>query len=249
MYHALPMGRWSLLVQGIVISIGGSSILRLKGSQMVNMTAEHPGTGMSKWSNRIGTRLIVPCYALGGLVLGVIARAWMRWISTDPEFTWSGSIFIVIGFIVFFTGHSIVLVGRQKGWSRTWLTTARVVAAILSLGIFGAAGASMLPTVLTASLGLGRTDWPRPVRRVLIVLSLIIPFFIVRDIGSDFGWNLVTAGRIILYVLIYNIIISAARITVAPQADSWRMNRVVRATILIIFAGAILAAVISVVLS
>lgn len=216
---------------------------------MVNLTAEHPGTGMSKWSNRISTRYIVPCYAFGGLILGVIARAWMRWIATDPEFTWSGSTFIVIGFVVFFTVHSTVLLGRRRGWSRRWLTVARVAAAFLSLGIFGAAGASMLPTVLTASLGLGRTDWPRPVRRVLIVLSLIIPFFIVRDIGSDFGWNFVTAGRIILYVLIYNIIISAARITVAPQADSWRMNRAVRTTILIIFACAILAAVIRVVLS
>lgn len=98
----------------------------------------------------------------------------------------------------------------------------------------------MLPTVLTASLGLGRTDWPRPVRRVLIVLSLIIPIFLVRDIGSDFGWNLITLGRIILYVLIYHVVISTARITVAPQRDSWRMNRKVRGAIWIVLAGLVL---------
>lgn len=193
--------------------------------------------------------MIIPLGALGGLVLGVIARAWMRWISTDPEFTWSGSIFIVLGFVLFFTGHSLVLLGRKKGWSRTWLTVARVVAVILSLPIFGAAGASMLPTVLTASLGLGRTDWPRPVRRVLIVLSLIIPFFIVRDIGSDFGWNIITAGRIILYVLIYHIIISAARITASPLRDSWRMKKVVRMTIWGVLACFVLFIVVKIALS
>lgn len=194
----------------------------------------------SEWPQRTKSVLVIPCAAFGGLVLGVIARLWMRWISTDPEFSWSGTTFILLGFVLFFTGHSIVFLGRQRGWSRKWLTVARVFASFISLGIFGAAGASMLPTVLTASLGLSRTDWWRPVRRVLIVLSLIIPIFIVRDIGSDFGWNLVTLGRIILYVLIYHTIITTARITVAPQRDSWRMNRKVRAAIWLVLAGLVL---------
>ncbi|NQV96618.1 MAG: hypothetical protein HQ486_02375 [Acidimicrobiaceae bacterium] len=169
-----------------------------------------------RWSERVKPALLIPGGALVGLVLGIIARAWMRWISTDPEFSWGGTIGILIGFVLFFTVHATVLLGRRRGWSRLWLTVTRVVAAILSLGIFTAAGASMLPTVLTASLGLGRTDWHRFVRRFFIVLSVIIPIFLVRDIGSDFGWNLVTAGRVILFVMIYHVIISVARITVAP---------------------------------
>ena len=185
---------------------------------------------MLQLSERIKPALLVPCGALVGLALGIIARAWMRWISTDPEFSWGGTIGILVGFVLFFTVHAAVLLGRRQGWSRRWLTVTRVVAAFLSLGIFSAAGASMLPTVLTASLGLGRIDWPRFVRRVLIILSTIIPIFLVRDIGSDFGWNLITAGRVILFVLIYHVIISVARITVAPQGDSWRMIRKVRAT-------------------
>lgn len=205
------------------------------------------GTGYSeskvlRWSARIKPALLIPCGVLVGLVLGIIARAWMRWISTDPEFSWAGTIGILAGFVIFFTVHATVLLGRRKGWSRRWLTVARVVATILSLGIFSAAGASMLPTVLTASLGLARTDWPRFVRRVLIVLSVIIPVFLVRDIGADFGWNPVTGGRIILFVLIYHVIISVARITAAPQGDSWRMNRKVRATIWILLTCLVLLA-------
>ena len=216
---------------------------------MNQVSAEYSSTNVFRWLERRKPAMIIPLGALGGLILGVIARAWMRWISTDPEFTWSGSIFIVLGFAVFISGHSLVLFGRRKGWSRTWLTVARIVAIIISLPIFGAAGAPMLPTVITASLGLGRTDWPRPVRRVLIVLSLIIPFFIVRDIGSEFGWNIITAGRIILYVLIYHIVISAARITASPQGDSWRMKRMVRMTIWGVLAGLVLVTVARIALS
>ena len=45
---------------------------------------------------------------LSGFIFGVVARLWMRWISTEPEFTWSGSIFIVSGFVVFATSQSII---------------------------------------------------------------------------------------------------------------------------------------------
>src|SRR5262245_57113823 len=38
---------------------------------------------------------------LGGLVLGVVARVWMRMITDDPEFSWGGTLFIVIGFGLF----------------------------------------------------------------------------------------------------------------------------------------------------
>jgi hypothetical protein len=44
---------------------------------------------------------VIAGYFLTGLVLGVIARFWMRWISTDPEFSLSGTIFIVGAFALF----------------------------------------------------------------------------------------------------------------------------------------------------
>lgn len=93
----------------------------------------------------------------------------------------------------------------------------------------------MLPTVITLSLATGRTDWRRPIRFVLFMLGLIIPGFIARDIGSDFGYGIATAGRIILFVLIYCFVVAAARITAAPLADSWRMNRVLRIFIWLLF--------------
>jgi hypothetical protein len=188
-------------------------------------------------------RLIIPSGMLGGLLLGVIARAWMRWISTDPEFSWGGTIGIVVGFILFFTAHSTVRFGRRKAWSRLWLTVTRIGAVFFSLGLFVAAGAVMFPTVLTITLAVGRTDWPRRLRVVIFALGLIIPGIIVRDIGSDFGWGLTTAGRIILFVLIYGVVIVTARVTAAPLADSWRMKRAIRATVWITLVGGVLAGV------
>ncbi|MHB1128811.1 MAG: hypothetical protein ACYC06_02030 [Ilumatobacteraceae bacterium] len=190
---------------------------------MSDVSAVDLGTRIRRWSEQMNPRLIVPCGVLGGLMLGVIARAWMRWISTDPEFSWGGTIGIVVGFVSFFTAHATVLFGKRKSWSRTWLTVSRVGAVIFSLPIFVAAGAIMFPTVLAGALSTGRTDWPHPIRGVIFVLGLIIPCFVVKDIGADFGWGITTAGRIILFVLIYSVVIAAARVTAAPL---WRTRGV-----------------------
>lgn len=184
------------------------------------MSAVYPGTGVRHWSERIQTSLVIPFGVLGGLLLGVIARAWMRWISTDPEFTMGGTIGIIVGFVLFFTAHATVLFGKRKDWSRAWLTVTRVGAIIFSLGIFVAAGAMMFPTVLAVTLATGRTDWPRQLRRVIFVLGLIIPGFVAKGIGSDFGWGLTTVGRILLFMLVYSVVIAAARVTAMPLKDS-----------------------------
>lgn len=183
---------------------------------MSGVNAVDVDTRIRRWSGRIKPSLIIPCGMLAGLMLGVIARAWMRWISTDPEFSWGGTIGIIIGFVLFFAAHATVLFGKRRAWSRSWLIVTRVGAVIFSLLLFTAQGAIMLPTVLTIALATGRTDWPWPVRGVFLMLGLIIPGFVVKDIGADFGWGLTTAGRIILFVLIYGVVIAAARVTAAP---------------------------------
>ncbi len=93
----------------------------------------------------------------------------------------------------------------------------------------------MLPTVIALSLATGRSDWRRPFRWLLFILGLIIPFFIAREIVSNFGYGIATAGRIILFVLIYCFVVVAARNTAAPLADSWRMNRVFRLLLWLLF--------------
>lgn len=169
---------------------------------------------------RAHPRLIVPCGFFTGLAVGVIARGWMRWISRDPEFSWSGTIGIFIAFVLFFTVHSTLFLARQMAWSRGRLTVLRIVAIVFSLPLFGAAGSQMLPTVLLGALALWRNDWWRWVRLLLGVVSFIMPVIIAVDIGSDFGWGIATIGRVLLFLLIYSFVIVITEPTVAPLRDT-----------------------------
>ena len=58
------------------------------------------------WAARLGY-VLVPVFLVLGLLLGASARAWMRTISTDPEFTMSGTFFIVLGFTFFAAMQSV----------------------------------------------------------------------------------------------------------------------------------------------
>ena len=160
--------------------------------------------------------LIVSLGAIAGLALGIVARLWMRWISTEPEFTWTGTIFIILAFVLFGTFHSLSYYAHVSLWSRGRLKFIRVIALLFSLPLFSAAGSAMLPTVLTGSLALWRTDWWRWLRALLGILSLIVPANIVRGFGGDFGWGIATLGRILLFILIYGFVIVATRATVIP---------------------------------
>ena len=65
------------------------------------------------WAARMGY-FLVPVFLVLGLLLGACARAWMRIISTDPEFTISGSLFIVLGFSFFAAMQSIAALAAQR---------------------------------------------------------------------------------------------------------------------------------------
>jgi hypothetical protein len=151
-----------------------------------------------------------------GFVLGVIARAWMRWISTDPEFSWSGSIFIVLAFMIFMVNHSIVKLLRQLFRGRRSVLFIRVSGVIFSLPIFTAAGGVMFPSVALASVGTWNSALGKRTRGLLLLLALIIPIKISMDIVSDFGWSLATIGRILLFVTIYSVVIFSTKPTMSP---------------------------------
>ena len=163
------------------------------------------------WLHNLKPRYIIPLGFIGGLTLGVIARLWMRWIATDPEFTWGGTIGILAGFTLFFTAQSTVFFAVRKGWSRRSTIIVRILAIPLSMLLFSAQGAVMLPTVVTGSLALWRTSWPKLLRVVLGLVSLAIPFTVVSGIAEDFGLGIATIGRTLLFALIYGLVIAVAQ--------------------------------------
>lgn len=156
---------------------------------------------------------------VSGLALGVVARAWMRWISTDPEFTWSGTIYIIIAFMILMTNQSVVQLLRQRFKTKRSVQFVRIGGVIFSQPIFIAAGAVMFPAVVLASVGIWNTTLGKRSRGVLVLSSLIIPIKVSIDIISDFGWTFATLGRILLFASIYILVIIALRPTATPYRD------------------------------
>ena len=169
---------------------------------------------------------VVPVGLLGGAATGVLARVWMRWISDTPEFSWPGTLGIISAFALFGTVQSAAWMARSAQSSRPKLTLVRFAALTLSLGLFGAAGALMFPTVALASLALWRGDWPRWIRMLLVTAAMPMIIYVANNIGHDKGWNPMTVARIALFLIIYTAIILATWPTVTPLADGWHGGRI-----------------------
>ncbi|MEI9907048.1 MAG: hypothetical protein WDO06_03285 [Actinomycetota bacterium] len=164
--------------------------------------------------------MIFPYGVITGLTLGIIARAWMRWISTDPEFTWSGTIFIILAFTFLGGAQSLVALARSRWSGHRRIFIARVFGAIFSLGIFFAAGAQMFPSVILWVIGVWRTDLSLRLRALLLALGFVVPVGLATSFIIDFGWTGATIGRIVLFLLIYATIVYLAKPTISPLPEA-----------------------------
>ncbi|MDO8646752.1 MAG: hypothetical protein Q7R42_09285 [Candidatus Planktophila sp.] len=163
---------------------------------------------------------IILAAVFGGLALGIIARLWMRWISTDPEFSWGGTLGIIISFTIFTTTQATIYVLRRRLLSRSLTSVIRGVGAFFTLPLFTAAGAVMFPTVILASIAIWRKKMDKKVRIALLIISFVIPIIQIKEIGSDFGWNFITLGRSLLFILIYSVVILLLGPTLTPYVGN-----------------------------
>lgn len=166
---------------------------------------------------RLSAPLLLLTAAFGGLALGLIARIWMRWISTEPDFSWSGTISILASFGVFVTAQAGAAVVRRRNVHAGSLALARVVSAVLTMGLFAGAGLVMLPTVFFGSLALWRPAAPRALRIVFALLALPAVALVVSEIASDFGWTVATMAKALLFIAIYLAVIAATWPTTWPR--------------------------------
>lgn len=161
------------------------------------------------WAARLG-RVLVPVFLVLGLTLGACARAWMRLIAAEPEFTMSGTLFIVLGFGFFAVMQSIAALAAARPW-RDWPRRgARCLGVVGLLPLFVAAGAMMAPAVVFAGLALWHPSWPRAVRWVLALVALANVVAVSLTIASDFGVSLRSLAGMCGLVGIYGCIVWAA---------------------------------------
>ena len=112
------------------------------------------------------TLLLLRGAALGlalGAAWGVLARVWMRLISTDPTFSWSGTLFIVGPAALLGAGVGLVDAALRTGRSGWW-RLAVLPGLLLLLGP---------GTLLAPSFLMGGLAWP-PHRKWLRALGALV---------------------------------------------------------------------------
>ena len=178
--------------------------------------------------------LMLAAGLFGGLTLGILARAWMRLISDDPQFTWSGTIFIVGGFTVFGFTQSVVAVVRRRPRRRWTLTIVRVVGTIGLMPLFVGAGALMLPTVVAGGLAKARVEWNNVARWICLAVAAVPVLIVGSGLVDSFGWSLHAFVGFLAMIALYATIVSATRFTFTAQDDGWHAKRWVTITLFVV---------------
>jgi hypothetical protein len=158
----------------------------------------------------------LPLFLALGFLLGVVARGWMRLISSDPEFTMAGTAGIVVGFAIFSALQSVSALAAARRW-RDWPRRgARLLGAAGLLPLFVAQGAVMAPFVIFAGLAVWHPDWPKAVRWGLAVLALADATAVAMTITSDFGASIQSAAGVCGLVIVYGCVVWVAGGTFSP---------------------------------
>lgn len=161
---------------------------------------------------------------VGGCALGIVARGWMRLIAEDPDFSWNGTIFIVLGFTFFGVTQSAAALARRRNGKRWTMKLARAVGGVGMLPLFVAAGALMLPTVVGAGLAVARRNWHPFARAICLLVAAGPVAFVGSDLVSTFGWSLQSVAGFVGLLAIYSTIIYATRFTFTPPVDARRLS-------------------------
>ena len=157
---------------------------------------------------------------VGGAIWGVVLRLWMRFISTRPGFTWSGTLAIIS--IAAFAGLILgVLWWRRDAGGSPWWR-------LLGLGVlpvFSGAGVIMLPSVLLGAVGIGRTGWNRRIRMGLVVAGFGVPYLFLGP-----GSGEIPAGRLMPALAWFSVMLGiemwAVSVVFRPWASAERHREV-----------------------
>jgi hypothetical protein len=115
-----------------------------------------------------------------GLCWGVAARVWMRLISTEPEFSWSGTGMILGSTAIGGLALGFLYGARRAGWSPAW----RLVS-LWWLIVFAGPGIVFLPVFLLGGLLHGRRGWQKAVGAGAVAGGVVLLWLTNRQEPPD----------------------------------------------------------------
>lgn len=182
---------------------------------------------------RTDTRRFILIGAGVGFAWGIAMRAWMRFITAQPEFTWSGTLFILGAATI--TGTLLGLAWHRRavggvGWWRL---------AALSLLLLGAGGAVMWPAVVLGAMALGR-PWKPWIRVTLGALAAASQIPVVVSIADNwkFGFTQIAVATIV-YVPLLFLEVWAFSVVFRPSASPHPTPRRLRFALIALAAAAV----------
>jgi hypothetical protein len=159
------------------------------------------------FTDRLSRPQLVLAGAALGLIWGVLARLWMRLISTDPAFTWGGTIYILLAAMILGLGVGGAAAGRRspRRWARR---VTRVLGGISLIFLSGAAGMIMVASVIPATLAVFERRWWKPVRIALLALSLL-PLRAARTEIEKSGGTIKVTIATAIYLALASVVVIA----------------------------------------
>jgi hypothetical protein len=154
----------------------------------------------------------------GGVALGVAYRGWMRVVSTEPSFSWAGTLGIlgVVTVVVLLVAVAATVLQRSR--SRTLRGSVRALSGLSFVLLAAGPGMITVPVWVPAGLALGHPRWPRAVRWPLLglgALGVVLLAVVSRDAFAELG--LVRSGfGLVLYVGLMGVI---ARLFAVPTGS------------------------------
>lgn len=151
------------------------------------------------------TTVLLRAAALGALLgagWGVLARVWMRLISGDPAFSWTGTLLIIGLAALLGSGVGLAAGARRAGRSRWWK-----LAVVPGLVLFLSPGMLLAPSFLVGSLAYARRG--RIVRAVgwAVIAVSIVGGALLAVLEPEPGAE-TTPGLVITFVVGYSLMVT-----------------------------------------
>jgi len=199
-------------------------------------TMEAPAVA-TRWQ---GSVALVLSGLLAGAAWGVVARLWMRFISAEHEFSWSGTLTIVGIFALCGMGQALAAAALRGDWSRPARIGAQSLAVATALPLGLAAGMIMLPSTLLAAVALGRKRMDRRWRIALAMLAIIPAAMVLAQLLDELPVWRALVGWVLMFAVYLPIVWALSRTFGALRP--WEGRPPKRTRLAIMLVGAIVAA-------